>query len=77
MNELRIAAGLPARKELSTDENGRPRTVMSKNWGSTDAVMEQVLVEAIGKKTIISKNDTKDEEKKDIENEGGEQDGEQ
>ncbi len=77
VNELRIAAGLPARKELSTDENGRPRTVMSKNWGSTDAVMEQVLVEAIGKKTIISKNDTKDEEKKDIENEGGEQDGEQ
>lgn len=75
VNELRTAAGLPARKELSTDENGKPRTVMSKNWGSTEAVMEQVLVEAIGKKTINSKDEEKNKEENDIANEGGEQNG--
>ena len=46
VNELRSEIGYRPLKELAMDEQGMPLMMMSKNYGSVEAVKEQVLIEA-------------------------------
>lgn len=74
LNELRVAVGLKPLKDLSTDEDGRPMIMMSKNWGSISSVKDQVTTEAgytpAQSEDINSDKNTNENEKTGIDSEG-------
>ena len=65
VNEIRQALGYRPLKEWSTDENGQPRAVMSKNFGDSSSVATQIDKE-IGIYQEKSEEEPKKEEDTDI-----------
>lgn len=61
VNELRSELGYRPLKELATDEQGHPLMMMSKNFGSVDAVKDQVKIEANNVETQQSESQSTEE----------------